>query len=70
MMQYCLLISNFISAEKEDSEYWENPQVYLNAPKDGDTEPHFVLHNFKFTEPLSTSQLKSLKVAGTLKYMV
>ena len=39
-------------------------------PGDEHVEAHFVLHNFKSTEPLNTSQLKNLKIAGTLKYKV
>ena len=57
------------TAERTDTEYWDNPQVYL-VPGDEHIEAHFVLHNFKATEPLNTSQLKNLKIAGTLKYMV
>lgn len=57
------------TAERADVEYWDNPQVYL-VPGDEHVEAHFVLHNFKSTEPLNTSQLKNLKIAGTLKYKV
>ena len=57
------------TAETAYAEYWDNPQVYL-VPGDEHVEAHFVLHNFKATEPLNTSQLKSLKITGTLKYMV
>ena len=56
-------------AEKEDAEYWDNPQVYL-VPGNEETKNHFVLHNFKATEPLDTTELKNIKIAGTLKYMV
>lgn len=58
-----------IIAKKEEAEYWENPQVYL-VTGDDEVEAHFVLHNFKATEPLNTPHLKNLKIAGTLKYMV
>lgn len=57
------------TAETADAEYWDNPQVYL-LPGDEHTEAHFVLNNFRATEPLNTAQLKNLKIAGTLKYMV
>jgi hypothetical protein len=57
------------TAERADVEYWDNPQVYL-VPGDEHVEAHFVLHNFKSTESLNTSQLKNLKIAGTLKYKV
>lgn len=57
------------SAQKADAEYWDNPQMYL-IPGNETAKAHFVLYNFKATEPLNTSQLKNLKVAGTLKYKV
>lgn len=70
----CLLISVSVIhimhvAEKEDVEYWDNPQNYL-IPGNEEIGSHFVLHNFKATEPFNTPELKKLKVAGTLKYKV
>ena len=73
-MHYCPNLKQFLFmvhiAERADAEYWDNPQVYLVPAGDEHVEAHFVLHNFKATEPLNTSQLKNLKIAGTLKYMV
>ena len=46
---------------------WENPTSYLEAGPDG---PYYVLHDFKATEPLNCSDVKSIKIAGMLKYKV
>ena len=44
-----------------------NPQIYL---KKGVLGPHYILYKFKATDSLETSNLKVLKVAGTLRYKV
>lgn len=46
---------------------WNNPQIYL---KKGVLGPHYILYKFKATDSLETSNLKVLKVAGTLRYKV
>ena len=67
--KFSCTLSLWYTAKIEEAEYWENPQVYL-VPGNDEVKAHFVLHDFKATEPLNSSQLKSLKIAGTLKYMV
>lgn len=56
-----------ISAQKADTEYWENPQMFLSSGPHG---PYYRLHSFKATDCLDTKNIRDLKIAGTLKYEV
>ena len=60
-MNYC------ISAKREHKKTWNNPQMYLRS---GTLGPYYMLHNFKATGELDNANLKTLKVAGMLKYKV
>jgi len=57
----------FILAKQEHKKTWNNPQMYL---KSGRLGPYYILHNFKATDELDNANLKTLKVAGMLKYKV
>ena len=54
-------------AKQEHKKTWNNPQMYL---KKGVLGPHYLLYKFKATDTLDSTNLKVLKIAGTLKYKV
>ncbi|CAI7996302.1 hypothetical protein GBAR_LOCUS1849, partial [Geodia barretti] len=51
--------------KQEDIDYWENPQMFLI---DGPHGPFYKLHDFRATCPMDSENIKSLKIAGTLRY--
>lgn len=59
--------TNCILAKREHKKTWNNPQMYLRS---GTLGPYYMLHNFKATGELDNANLKTLKVAGMLKYKV
>ena len=62
----CIPLSH-ISAQKADTEYWENPQMFLCSGEHG---PYYRLYSFKATDCLDTKNIRDLKIAGTLRYEV
>lgn len=67
MTLYCISPCTTCIVKAVNKKSWEMPQMYLQKGKYG---PHYILYNFKCTESLITCDLKSLKVAGQLKYEV
>ena len=54
-------------ARAADAEEWDSPQMFLTKGPHG---PYYLLHSFRATDALDTTNLKSLKIAGTLRYKV
>ena len=51
----------------DEKRRWENPATYL---EEGPQGPYYLLHNFRTTAPLDSSDLKPVKMAGVLRYKV
>jgi len=62
----------WFTERKKDTEYWSNPQVYINDHDSPDISgPHFILHDFKVKDSLSLdAKPKRLSIMGQLKYKV
>ena len=55
------------TVKQEDVEYWENPQMFLASGPHG---LYYTLHSFRATDALDSDDIKSIKIAGTLRYEV
>lgn len=54
-----------------DQRFWADPNSYLQPPAPYfPYGVHFILYNFKSTQPFSTEDLSKVKVAGVLCYKV
>lgn len=54
-----------------DRKFWANPNSYLQPPTSYyPYATHFILYNFKFTQPFDTEDLSDIKLAGMLHYKV
>ena len=59
------------TAMNADKKFWADPNSYLQPPAPYyPYAAHFILYNFKFTQPFSTEDLSEVKLAGMLHYKV
>lgn len=55
----------------EEERYWATPNSFLQPSIPGSSfGPHFVLYNFKSTQPLNSEDLSTFMLAGELHYKV
>jgi hypothetical protein len=65
-----LLRRNFTQAQRKEKKHWEDPQMYLQSDTTDASKSYYVLYDFKCTDSLNVIKLKTLKVAGLLRYGV